>query len=70
MAYLAEGIKNVVEIDQDLALCDFGDVVHRLAGVVADAGILIGKAGENGGHNDLEVLGKLLLGTKRAQGRV
>jgi len=46
--YLAQGIKDVVEVDENLPLCDLGNVVHALTGVVPDTGILIGEAGEDG----------------------
>ena len=68
-AHLAEGIEYVVEVDQDLALCDLGDVVHGLAGVVSDTGILVSEAGEDWRHDDFEVPSKLLGGNTREGGR-
>lgn len=55
MAYLAESIKDMVEVDQDLALGHLGDVVHSLACIVSNTGILVGKAGEDGRDNDLQI---------------
>src|SRR5690348_1481143 len=40
-ADLAQRIKNLIEEDQNLALCDLGYVVHSLAGIVSDSCILI-----------------------------
>lgn len=59
-AYLAQSIKNIVEIYQNLALGHFGNVVHGLTGIVPDTGILVGKAGKHRRYNNLEILGKLL----------
>jgi hypothetical protein len=58
--YLAESIEDVVEVQQNLALCDFGDVVHALARVVSHTGILVGEAGEHGRHDLVEVAGDFL----------
>jgi hypothetical protein len=60
VAHLAEGVKNVVEVDQDLALCDFGNVIHGLAGVVSNASILVSEAGEYWWYDDFEISSKLL----------
>lgn len=59
-AHLAECVKDVVEVDQYLALCDLGDVIHGLAGVVSNSGILVSEAGEDWRHDDFEVSRKLL----------
>lgn len=69
MAYLAEGVEDVVEIDQDLALGDLGYVVHGLAGIVPDAGILVSEAGEHRRHDELKVPRKLLFATREKQGQ-
>lgn len=45
----------MVEIDQDLALGHFGNVVHSLAGIIAHAGILVNKAGQHGRDDGLQV---------------
>lgn len=54
-AYFAEGVENFVKVEQDLAFGHLGDVVHALAGVVADTGILVGEAGEYGRDDLFEV---------------
>ena len=59
-AYLAEGIEYVVEIFQDLPLSDLGNIVHRLASVVADTSILVGKASQHRGDYSLKISGQLL----------
>ena len=64
-AHLAEGIEYVVEVDQDLAFCDLGDVVHGLAGVVSDTGILVSEASEDWRHDNFKVPSKLLSGNTR-----
>ena len=65
LAYLAKGVENVVEVDQDLAFSNLGYVVHGLAGVVPDAGILVSEAGEDGWYDKLKIPRKLLFTTKR-----
>ena len=59
-SYLAEGIEYVVKVHQDLPLCDLCNVVHGLAGIVPDPGILIGEACEDRRHYDVQVSGELL----------
>lgn len=56
-AHLAESIKDLVKVDEYLALCDFCNVVHALARVVPYTGILVAKAGKHRGHDFLEVAG-------------
>ena len=56
--YLAESIKYVIKIYQNLPLGDLGDVVHSLARIVPNSCILIGKARQHGGDNHFEVTGK------------
>ncbi len=58
----------MVKVDQDLALCDLGDVVHGLTGVVSDASILVSEAGEDWRHNDFKVPSKLLEATHEKAG--
>lgn len=55
MTNLAKGIKYVIEVDQNFTLSNFRDVIHRLARVIPDPGILVGKAGQYWGDNDAEV---------------
>ena len=50
----------MVEVDEDLALGHLGDVVHGLARIVPDTGILIREAGQNRRHDGGKVFGKLL----------
>ena len=70
LAYLAEGVEDVVEINQNLAFCDLGYVVHGLAGIVSDPSILVGEACENWWYDDLEVPRKLLFVMRITEGRV
>jgi len=58
--YLAECVEDVVEVDENLPLGYLGDVIHGLARIVPNPGILIGKAGQDRRNNNLQVLGKLL----------
>lgn len=50
----------MVEVNQNLALCHFGNVVHRLTGVVPNTGILIREAGEHRGYNNFKIPSELL----------
>jgi hypothetical protein len=50
----------LVEVDEYFAFCDLCDVVHALAGIVPDTGILVGEAGEDRRNNLLEVAGDFL----------
>lgn len=60
MYYLAQRIEDLVEVNQNLALGHFCNVVHALAGIVADAGILVREAGEDGRDYFLEISGDFL----------
>jgi hypothetical protein len=60
MTYLAEGVEYVVEVDQDLTLGYLCDVVHGLARIVADPGILVGEAGKHWRDNGFKVLRQFL----------
>lgn len=42
--YLAKLIENIIEVDKNLTLCNFGNVVHCFAGVISDPRILVSKA--------------------------
>jgi len=64
--YPAERIKDVVEVDEYLALGHLGNVVHCLAGIVPHARVLVGEAGEHGWDNNLEVAGKFLAQGKQS----
>jgi hypothetical protein len=44
---LAESIEDVVEVDENLTLGDFCNVVHALASIVSDSCVLVGKASQN-----------------------
>jgi hypothetical protein len=70
LAHLAEGVKDVVEVDQDLPFSDLSDVVHGLAGVVPNTGILVSEAGENWWDDNLKVSSKFLRAAAKAQSRV
>lgn len=61
LAYLAEGIENVVKVFEDLPLGDFGNVVHCLACIVPNSCILIGEASQHRGDNDFEITRELLM---------
>lgn len=65
VSYLAESIEDLIEVDENLALCNFGDVVHALAGVVSNTRILIAKACEDWRHDFLEVPSYFLLHHQR-----
>jgi hypothetical protein len=58
--YLAQGIEDLVEVDEHLALRDLGDVVHALAGIVADTGVWVAEAGEDGGHDLFQIASHFL----------
>lgn len=45
--YLAQGIKDVVEVYEDFSFGDLCDIVHAFTSIVSHTGILIGEAGEN-----------------------
>lgn len=45
--YFAQRIKYLVEVDKHLPLRNLCDVVHALAGIVANAGILVDEAGKD-----------------------
>lgn len=47
LAHLAKLIKYAVKINQDLALCHLGDVVHCFAGIVPNPSILVCEASED-----------------------
>lgn len=48
---LAECIEYLVKVYKNLAFGDLCDIVHALARVVSDTGILIGEASKNRGNN-------------------
>jgi hypothetical protein len=45
----------VVKVPEDFSLSDFGDIIHGLACVIADTGILVREAGKYWWHNDLQI---------------
>lgn len=57
---LAENVEDLVEVHQDLALGDLGDVVQRLAGVVPDVRVVVAKAGDDRMDDAVEILGELV----------
>lgn len=61
LAYLAQGVENVVEEDQNLAFGHLGNIVHGLAGVVSHASILIGEACEDWWHYHMQIAGNFVL---------
>jgi len=60
VSHLAERVEDMVEVQEDLALCNLCDVVHALAGIVPDAGIVVGEASQHWRHNFMEVAGNFL----------
>lgn len=58
--YLAESVKDLVEIYQYLPLCNLGNVIHAFARIVTDPGILIGEAGKHRRYYLFEVLSDFL----------
>jgi hypothetical protein len=50
----------LIEVNEYLSLGDLGDVVHALAGIVSNTGILVREAGEYRRHDFLEVAGDFL----------
>jgi hypothetical protein len=59
-SYLAECVKNLIEVDQYLALGYLSNVVHTLAGVVSYTGILIGEAGQDWGNDFCKISSNFL----------
>lgn len=58
--YLAQRVKHLVEVYQDLSLGDLCNVVHALARIVSDPSILIREASENGRDDLAEIAGDFL----------
>ena len=56
----AQAVEDGVEVVQDGAARHLGDVVEGLAGVVADAGLRVIEAVEDGGEEDVEVEARVL----------
>jgi hypothetical protein len=48
--HFAKLIKYTVKINEYLAFCDLGDVIHGLTGVVPNPGVLVCEASQHGGH--------------------
>ena len=61
VTYLTQGVKYVVEVDKNFTLGDFGNVVHGLARIIANPGVLIGEACQDGRDDVLKISRKLLL---------
>lgn len=58
--HLAERIEDLVKEDENLALCDFCDIVHALARIVTNAGIWVAEAGQDWGHDFFEIASDFL----------
>jgi hypothetical protein len=58
--HLAEGIEDLVEVDEYLPLCNLCNVVHALTRIVAHTGILVAKTCEHGRDDFLEIAGHFL----------
>ncbi|GAV28754.1 hypothetical protein PMKS-002229 [Pichia membranifaciens] len=56
----AQDVKDLVEVDEDFTLSDLGNVVKRLAGVVADVWVVVTEAGDHRVDDAVEVLGELV----------
>ena len=59
-SYLAECIEDLIEVDENLPLCDLCDIVHALAGVVPNTRILVAKAGKDWRYDFFEIASNLL----------
>jgi hypothetical protein len=62
VTYLAEGIEDMVEINQDFAFGNLCDVVHSLTGIVTDPSILIREACKHRRDNSFKVFRQFLGG--------
>ena len=58
--YLAQSVKDLIEVNQYLSLCNLCDVIHALTCVVSDACILIREAGKHWGDYFFEISGHFL----------
>jgi hypothetical protein len=59
-SHLAEGIEDLVEVDEYLPLCNLCNVVHALTRIVANTGILVAKTCEHGRDDFFEIAGYFL----------
>lgn len=69
-AYLAESIKNLVEVDKDLSLGHLRNVVHTLTGIISDAGIRVAETGEDGRDNLFKISSNFLCSLSTGKGVV
>lgn len=60
-ADLAQRVEDFVEEQQDFPFGNLGNVVHTLAGIISNPGILVGEACKNGWDNFLQVSCDLFL---------
>jgi hypothetical protein len=60
-SHLAQRIEYLVEVDEYLPLGHFRDIVHALARIVPNAGILVAEAREDWRYDLFEVAGDFLL---------
>lgn len=63
--HLAEAVKDFVEEAEHVLAARLGEVVHGLAGQVADLAILVGEARQDGRHQRWQVLVAVLPGVSR-----
>lgn len=59
-AYPTKLIEYAVKIDQNLALCNFGNIVHGFTCIVSHAGILISEAGKHRWNNFCKIAWEIL----------
>lgn len=63
--YPTELIKYAIKIDQNLTLCDFGNVIHCLTGVVSYTGILVSEAGKHRRNYPRKIPWEVLTGSSQ-----
>lgn len=59
--YLAKLIEYAIKIYQDLTFGNLGNIVHGLAGIVANPSILIGETGKHRRDNPGQITRQLLI---------
>lgn len=64
--YLAKLIEDAIKIHQDLSFGNLCYVIHGLASIISDSGILIGEACQDRGNNFGKVSGQFLSETSES----
>lgn len=62
---LCESIEDFVEEEKHMPARDFGDIVQRLACIVANATLLVGEALQHGGKQQLQIRRRILKQTQK-----